>query len=62
MIYFIMKGSSWFIGICRDEPPVLAAVQFAWQIVPPASSATAGVTITASPTEPSSFVMRLREI
>jgi hypothetical protein len=34
-------------GICRDEPPVLAAVA-----LPPPSSATAGATITAIPNEP----------
>jgi hypothetical protein len=39
------------IGIGRGKPPVLAAVRFAWQIVPPASSATAGVTFTASSRE-----------
>jgi hypothetical protein len=40
----------WFSGICRDVPPVLAAVA-----LPPPSSATAGTTTTAIPNEPDFF-------
>jgi molybdenum cofactor cytidylyltransferase len=45
-----LQQNNWLSGICRDAPPVLAAVA-----LPPPSSATAGATITAIPNEPNNF-------